>query len=39
LILEEATDGVETVTVREKHDGKCGGALEIAPRWLNVEMT
>ena len=32
LILEEATKKVPMVTIREKHGGKCGGALETAPR-------
>jgi hypothetical protein len=38
LILEEATKTVATVTVREKHGGKCGGALETAPRRFTIEI-
>ena len=38
LILEEATKMVATVTVRQKHDGKCGGALETAPRRFTIEI-
>ena len=38
LILEDATRTVATVTVREKHGGKCGGALETAPRRFTIEI-
>ncbi len=38
LILEEATKTVATVTVREKHGGKCGGDLETAPRRFTMEI-
>ena len=38
LILEEATKTVATVTVREKHGGKCGGAPETAPRRFTMEI-
>jgi hypothetical protein len=29
---------VATVTVREKHGGKCGGAPETAPRRFTMEI-
>ena len=38
LVLEEATKTVATVTVREKHGGKCSGAPETAPRRFTVEI-
>ncbi|UVF22839.1 hypothetical protein HPT29_028475 (plasmid) [Microvirga terrae] len=38
LVLEEATKTVATVTVREKHGGKCGGAPETAPRRFTMEI-
>jgi hypothetical protein len=38
LVLEEATKTVATVTVREKHGGKCGGAPETAPRRFAMEI-
>jgi hypothetical protein len=38
LVLEEATKTAATVTVREKHGGKCGGAPETAPRPFTMEI-
>jgi hypothetical protein len=38
LVLEEATKTAATVTVREKHGGKCGGAPETAPRRFTMEI-
>jgi hypothetical protein len=38
LVLEEAKKTVATVTVREKHGGKCGGAPETAPRRFTMEI-
>jgi hypothetical protein len=38
LVLEEATKTVATVTVREKHGGKCGGTPETAPRRFTMEI-
>lgn len=38
LILEESTKTSATVTVREKHGGKCGGAPETAPRRFTMEI-
>jgi hypothetical protein len=38
LVLEEATKMAATVTVREKHGGKCGGAPETAPRRFTMEI-
>ena len=38
LVLEETTKTVATVTVREKHGGKCGGAPETAPRRFTMEI-
>jgi hypothetical protein len=29
---------VATVTVREKHDKRCGGAPEVAPRRFTMEI-
>jgi hypothetical protein len=38
LVLDEVTKVLATVTVREKHDKKCGGAPETAPRRFNMEI-
>ncbi len=38
LVLEEATKALATVTIREKHGGKCGGAPETAPRRFTMEI-
>lgn len=38
LVLDEATKMSATVTVREKHDKKCGGAPETAPRRFTMEI-
>ncbi len=38
LVLEEATKTGATVTVREKHGGKCGGAPETEPRRFTMEI-
>ncbi len=38
LELDEATKTAATVTVREKHGGKCGGAPETAPRRFTMEI-
>jgi hypothetical protein len=38
LILDGVTKTVATVTVREKHGGKCGGAAETAPRRFTMEI-
>jgi hypothetical protein len=38
LVLEEATNTAATITVREKHGGKCGGAPETAPRRFTMEV-
>lgn len=38
LELDEVAEGVATVTVREKHGGKCGGAPETAPRRFTMEI-
>jgi hypothetical protein len=38
LVLEEATKTVATVTIRERHGGKCGGAPETAPRRFTIEI-
>ncbi len=38
LMLDGATKTVATVTVREKHGGKCGGAPETAPRRFTMEI-
>lgn len=38
LVLEEATKTAATVTVREKHGGKCGDAPETAPRRFTMEI-
>jgi hypothetical protein len=36
--LDDVTKTVATVTVREKHGGKCGGAPETAPRRFTMEI-
>lgn len=36
LVLDEVTEAAATVTVREKHGGKCGGVPETAPRRFTV---
>jgi hypothetical protein len=38
LELDDVTKTVATVTVREKHGGKCGGAPETAPRRFTMEI-
>ena len=38
LVLDEDTKTTATVTVREKHGGKCGGAPETAPRRFTMEI-
>ena len=38
LELNEATKGAATVTVRERHGGRCGGAPETAPRRFTLEI-
>ena len=38
LALDESKGSVATVTVREKHDERCGGAPEVAPRRFTMEM-
>jgi hypothetical protein len=38
LMLDGVTKTVATVTVREKHGGKCGGAPETAPRRFTIEI-
>jgi hypothetical protein len=38
LVLDEVTKASATVTVREKHGGKCGGAPETAPRRFTMEI-
>jgi hypothetical protein len=38
LVLEEATKTAATVTVREKHGGKCGGDPQTAPRRFTMEV-
>ncbi len=38
LVLEEATKTTATVTIREKHGGKCGGAPETAARRFTLEI-
>lgn len=38
LELDEVTKTAATVTVRERHDGKCGGAPESAPRRFTMEI-
>jgi hypothetical protein len=38
LVLDGVTKTVATVTVREKHGGKCGGAPETAPRRFTMEI-
>ncbi len=38
LDLDDATKTAATVTVREKHGGKCGGAPETAPRRFTMEI-
>src|SRR5215207_8731163 len=38
LGLDDATRTTATVTVREKHGGKCGGAPETAPRRFTMEI-
>lgn len=37
LVLDKVTKTTATVTVREKHGGKCGGA-ETAPRRFTMEI-
>jgi hypothetical protein len=38
LELDDVTKTAATVTVREKHGGKCGGAPETAPRRFTMEI-
>jgi hypothetical protein len=38
LDLDDVTKTAATVTVREKHGGKCGGAPETAPRRFTMEI-
>jgi hypothetical protein len=38
LVLDEVTKTVATVTVREKHDKKCGGDPGTAPRRFTMEI-
>ncbi len=38
LELDEVTKTVVAVTVREKHDRKCGGVPEMAPRRFTMEL-
>jgi len=38
LVLEDTTKTAATVTVREKHGGKCGGDPETAPRRFTMEI-
>ncbi len=38
LMLHEVTKSVARVIVREKHDKKCGGAPETAPRRFTLEI-
>ena len=38
LELHDVTKTAATVTVREKHGGKCGGAPEAAPRRFTMEI-
>jgi hypothetical protein len=38
LELDEITKAAATVTVREKHGGKCGGAPGTAPRRFIMEI-
>jgi hypothetical protein len=38
LVLDGVTKTLATVTVREKHGGKCGGAPETAPRRFTMEI-
>jgi hypothetical protein len=37
LVLDEVTRTAATVTVRERHGGRCGGAPETAPRRFPME--
>jgi hypothetical protein len=38
LDLDEVTKTAATITVREKHSVKCGGAPETAPRRFTMEI-
>jgi hypothetical protein len=38
LVLDEDTKTTATVTVREKHGGRCGGAPKMAPRRFTMEI-
>ncbi len=38
LEIDEVTKTLATVTVRERHGGKCGGAPETAPRRFTLEI-
>jgi hypothetical protein len=38
LEVDEVTKTVVTVTVRERHGGKCGGAPETSPRRFSMEI-
>jgi hypothetical protein len=38
LVLDASTKTVVAVTVREKHDRKCGGTPETAPRRFSLEI-